>query len=113
MSSRKKKIRAQFRSAVFLRDNYTCKVCGKQWSAEDADPALKRINAHHITDRTLMSNGGYVEENGITVCEDPCHLKVEQYHLSGEAYPGLHPDDLYKKIESTYLEAQKASEQIE
>lgn len=61
------------------------------------------LNAHHITDRNEMPNGGYVKENGITVCEDECHLRVEQFHISGGTKweEGLHPDDLYKMIGST------------
>lgn len=99
----KKDARAQFRELVFERDKYTCRVCGKVWKKSDADPELKRINAHHITDRHDIPNGGYVQENGITVCEDPCHYWCEQYHLSGGVSwgKGLHPDDLYGKIGSS------------
>lgn len=110
--SRKKARRAAFRRSVFERDRYTCRVCGKQWSPTDADPADHRINAHHITDRSSMPNGGYVPENGITVCEDPCHLRVERFHLEGHADPGLHPDDLYAKIGSSYEGARRASEAL-
>ena len=112
MSARKKRVRAAFRTAVFGRDRHRCRVCGKQWSEADADPSMKKINAHHITDRTLMPNGGYVKENGITVCEDPCHMRVEQFHLTGTAEEGLAPADLYGMIGSTYDRAVRASERL-
>ncbi len=102
--SGKKTIRARFRRAVFTRDRHRCRVCGRQWSEADADPSLHRLNAHHITDRSEMPGGGYVAENGITVCEQPCHPRVERFHASGglDWEEGLHPDDLYARIGSTH-----------
>ena len=102
----KRDVRAAFREAVFTRDRYTCQVCGKRWAESDADPALGRVNAHHVVDRHEFPNGGYVAENGITVCDggpDSCHMKCERFHITGgkEWVPGLHPDDLYRKIGSS------------
>lgn len=114
----KKEIRNKFRKDVFRRDNYTCQVCGYGPSKIEAENIF---DAHHITDRSLMNNGGYVKENGITLCKDvrhnlkalltnegeyhvtSCHMRCEQYHISeGNNWEdGLHPDDLYKKINST------------
>lgn len=101
----KKDIRNNFRISVFERDKYTCKVCSKK-SAEDL------LDAHHITDRNEMPKGGYVKENGITVCKDECHMKVEQFHITGgeEWVEGLHPNDLYNMIASSYEEAVEKSE---
>ena len=95
----KKDIRTSFRNEVFKRDNYTCQLCGIKSNPDWFD-------AHHITDRSEMPNGGYVKENGITVCKDgndSCHMKCEKYHISGgtEWEEGLHPDDLYKLIKSS------------
>lgn len=109
----KKDVRAAFRRAVFTRDRYHCVVCGRKWSPADADPALGRINAHHITDRSLMPHGGYVAENGVTVCDggaDSCHMMCEAYHISGgkSHEPGFHPDDLYRKIGSSLEAALRA-----
>ena len=106
-------MRAAFRDAVFTRDRYTCVVCGKRWSKADADPSLGRINAHHVTDRSLMPGGGHVAANGVTVCdggEDSCHMKCEAFHISGGAswVDGLHPNDLYKKIGSSLDVATRA-----
>lgn len=115
----KKEIRRHFRNSVFERDNWTCQVCG-----EGPYKNLDFFDAHHIIDRDLMPNGGYVKENGITVCNKPkglqtiegedglpdfiideesCHLKCEKFHITEgkEWYEGLHPDDLYKKIGSS------------
>lgn len=112
MSKEKKKIRKRFRESVFRRDLFTCQVCGKKYSESDSDPSLKRMNAHHITDRSLMPNGGYVKENGITVCEEPCHMRVEAFHIFGKAEPGLAPSDLYEKIGSSYEKALAASQNL-
>lgn len=110
----KKDTRAAFRQAVFTRDRYTCQVCGKCWNMDDSDPSLGRINAHHIVDRHEFPNGGYVQENGITVCDgvDSCHMKCERFHISGgkDWVPGLHPDELYTKIGSSLDLAIEADE---
>lgn len=92
----KKEIRNEFRNSVFKRDNFTCKVCGVKRNIDDLD-------AHHITDRSEMPNGGYVKENGITVCKKDCHFKVEWFHITeGEEWnEGLHPNDLYNIIGSS------------
>jgi 5-methylcytosine-specific restriction endonuclease McrA len=58
MSNQKKLIRQKFRDMTFARDNYKCKICGC---------GDKTLDAHHITDRKLMPNGGYVKENGINL----------------------------------------------
>jgi predicted restriction endonuclease len=89
----KQLVRLKFRTSVFERDGYRCKICGIKPQTED------ELDAHHITDRTLMPNQGYVKENGITVCLD-CHLLCEQFHISDgqEWAPNLHPNDLYQLI---------------
>ncbi|MEL6348144.1 MAG: HNH endonuclease [Myxococcota bacterium] len=110
VSAQKKRRRQRFRNQVFARDRHRCQVCGRQWSATDALPALGRMDAHHITDRSRMPNGGYVPENGITVCQRPCHHLVERYHQTGTAEPGLHPDDLYTKINSSHTAALAADQ---
>src|SRR5215203_1562865 len=85
----KKQLRAAFRKAVFQRDRYRCVTCGKpgkdrqggeahkQFHSHPADRDLVCLDAHHITDRHEMPNGGYVAENGITLCDDGCHLLAE------------------------------------
>lgn len=106
MSAEKKKVRGAFRDAVFTRDGGKCRACG--WAVFNAEVQL---DAHHITDRNLMPNGGYVKENGIALCPG-CHEKAEVFHSTSEALSGWSPDDLYKMIGSNYDEAVKASEKL-
>ena len=109
--SLKKEIRKKFRDAVYKRDNYTCRVCNFTYGINNSETYL---DAHHITDRNDMPNGGYVVENGISLCKDDCHMKAEKFHISGgkEWEPGMHPDDLYKIIGSSKEIAIKASEKL-
>lgn len=76
------------------------------------------LDAHHITPREDMPNGGYVAENGISVCE-PCHLKAEAAlqeleceELSSADLENFMPDKLYCLIKSSYEQAVLASEQL-
>ena len=71
------------------------------------------LDAHHITDRNLMPNGGYVKENGISLCP-PCHIYAENYHIhDGKMWSeGYHPNDLYAKIGSSYEKAVEASKKL-
>lgn len=60
-----------------------------------------------------MPNGGYVLENGITLCKE-CHIKSEKYHLTEgkEFVLGYHPNDLYKLIDSSKGKAFVKSQQL-
>ena len=91
-------IREKFRNSVFDRDNKKCRVCKK--SGE--------LDAHHITDRNEMVNGGYVKENGISLCTE-CHLKAEKFHIDKTWSNGFHPNDLYRLIGSSHGIAYKKS----
>ena len=101
----KKRIREDFRDAVFARDKNACKKCGAK---------NVKLDAHHVTDRNAMPAGGYVKENGITLYDPKCHMLAEKFHISGgkEWEPGMHPDDLYKMIGSNYEKALAASEKL-
>lgn len=103
----KKTIRQAFRKAVFERDKFTCRVCGTKRPEEELD-------SHHIQDRSGIVNGGYVASNGITVCREECHMKVELFHISGGAewHEGLHPDDLYHMIGSSREQAERDSQEL-
>jgi hypothetical protein len=109
--SDKKSIRKNFKEAVFKRDGYSCKCCNSKFTKETADESL---DAHHITDRNEIVNGGYVKENGISLCKKECHIKAEKFHITAgvEWEPGMHPDDLYKLIGSSKEEAIKAAEKL-
>lgn len=104
MGKNKKQVRELFRNAVFERDKYMCKICG-----EKSLP----LDAHHITDRSEMPNGGYVQENGIALCP-ACHLNAEQYHISQKQdfITGYHPEELYIKINSSFEKAWESSEKL-
>ena len=114
MAKNKKQIRKKFRDEVFDRDGYKCAWCGMPNTGDNMD-------AHHITDRNDMPNGGYVKENGISLCkegekgfEDSCHMKAEKFHISGgvEWNEGMHPDDLYELIGSSKELAIEKSERL-
>ena len=102
--SQKKRIRILFRDRVFKRDNHTCKTCGSTDNPESFD-------AHHITDRNEMPNGGYALENGITLCSE-CHIKAETEHSTGIPVDGYSKEELYKLINSSYNIAYEASERL-
>lgn len=64
-----------------------------------------------------MPYGGYIKENGITLCKE-CHIKAEYYYI----YP-IHttkvtvlsqytPNELFKIIESSEELARKACERL-
>lgn len=95
-----KQWRSNFRKRVFTRDREQCRVCGM----------TGELDAHHITDRHKMPNGGYVESNGITLCSTH-HLKAESFHINdGKSWDdGFHPNDLYKMISSSYEKAYQDS----
>lgn len=64
--------RDEFRDGVFKRDNYKCVFCDQ--------PA---VDAHHIIERRLWTDGGYYLENGASVCEEH-HLQCEMTIISVE-----------------------------
>lgn len=101
MSNQKKLIRQAFRDACYKRDNYKCVTCGFKSSKEKAE---QELDAHHVTNRDEMPNGGYVKENGISLCA-ACHEKAEHYHSTGVALPGFSIQELYEKIGSSLEKA--------
>lgn len=105
MSQRKKQIRQRFRDAVFTRDGFSCVMCGFRSAPERAE---EELDAHHITDRNEMPNGGYVPENGISLCAT-CHEKAEAFHCGNEVPPGFSPAELYERIGSSEGRARTAS----
>ena len=112
---KKKDIRRSFRRMVFERDRYCCVVCNKPGiDRQGSDGHLRfhgttpvELDAHHITNRSEMANGGYVVENGITLCPE-CHILAEYFWQSGNS-PGFEPDTLYAMIGSSHKDAIIAS----
>lgn len=100
---RKKMIRQLFRESVFERDGHKCTFCD----------AIEDLDAHHITDRSEMPNGGYVKENGITLCKKH-HMDAEKFHITNGAewVEKMHPTDLYNLIRSSKDLAIKQSEKL-
>ena len=94
---RKHQIRDNFRNDVFKRDGFKCRVCGR---------SDVKLDAHHITNRNLLPNGGYVKENGISLCdtEDGCHIQAEIGLLEEK--------ELYKLINSNYELAVEKSKKL-
>jgi len=64
--------RQAFNEAVRKRDKDQCVMC--------KSPASE---VHHIIERKLFVDGGYVMDNGATLCGD-CHLKAEQTIISAK-----------------------------
>jgi HNH endonuclease len=95
----KKQIRNIFRNQCFQRDRNKCVKCN--FVTDTSKPIEEQLDAHHITDRKQMPAGGYVKENGISLC-NLCHIKAEAFHSTGVSITGYSPEDLYKAIESSY-----------
>ncbi len=112
MSSRKKAAREAFRAAVYRRDGYRCAVCGHEPRPEEWAKEPRPLDAHHITDRNEMPNGGYVAENGISLCGS-CHLLAEAEHAGGPPTPGYSRGELYARIGSSHEKALRASAALE
>lgn len=58
-----------------------------------------------------MPNGGYVKENGVSLCEK-CHEKAEAFHRGEQPEPGFSPPELYVKIGSSHEAALAASKRL-
>jgi hypothetical protein len=70
--SQKLLTRDKFRDGVFARDLHSCVFCVR--------PA---VDAHHILERRLWSDGGYYLNNGASVCADH-HIQCETTAISVE-----------------------------
>jgi len=110
----KQQIRDKFRNDVFERDGFKCVMCGR---------SDVKLDAHHITNRKIP-NGGYVKENGISLCDrwNGCHFKAELFNCNytedyivekhGKELEPFRASNLYKKINSSYEIAYKKSERL-
>ncbi len=103
---KKQLVRKRFRDSVFVRDQYRCVGCGLQSSADKDE-----LDAHHITPREEMPNGGYATENGVSLCAK-CHVLAEDYYVTGETIDWYYPKDLYRLVGSSYEQALRASERL-
>lgn len=108
MSLSKKEIRKKFRDVCFARDKYSCVMCGLQTSKALAE---FQLDCHHIIPRKDMPNGGYVKENGVSLCA-VCHQKAEDFYCLGVTDPGFFPEDLLFMIGSSRHKAFEAAIQL-
>jgi 5-methylcytosine-specific restriction endonuclease McrA len=113
MSKNKLDTRKRFRDDCFKRDKNCCVMCGAKESL------TTKLDAHHVTSRKLLPKGGYVKENGITLCDteqNSCHQKAESWWqdsaLQSTGHEGFDPDTLYQKIGSSFAQALAACERL-
>jgi len=83
-------------------------MCGFKSTPEKCE---NELDAHHIQNRDLMPNGGYVKENGISLCAE-CHIKAEEFHNGREPPTGFSPWELFIKIGSSLEKATAASQRL-
>lgn len=60
---------ARWRTAVFIRDNYTCQICGTRGG---------ELNADHIKAKTKYPELAFQLSNGRTLCIS-CHRQTDNY----------------------------------
>lgn len=102
-----RQLREEFNRACLTRDGHRCVLCGR---------SDVKLDVHHIWPRKDMPNGGYVPENGITLCDDgthgSCHWKAEQWFVDGSTDPGYDPESLYARIGSSLDIAHQAADRL-
>lgn len=129
MSQAKKQHRAAMREQVWQRDGQACRVCRRRVGDTSATGSVvltrSCFDAHHITPRVQMPNGGTIASNLITLCID-CHhkaelvtwadddgylaLKIRQGEISTEDARTFSRGILYKLIGSSYAKSLTDSE---
>lgn len=83
-----------FRSSVLERDQHLCVIC--------KDPA---VDAHHILERRLFTDGGYYLNNGASLCEkhhraaEATTLGCDEIRKAAGITEIILPDHLYEDIE--------------
>ncbi len=98
--TQKQMVRARFKTAVFDRDRARCVVCN-----------MKAHDAHHIIPRTEIAGGGYVVENGVSLCF-ACHRCAEYYCEATGQPAGYSPANLFHLIGSSERQARETAERV-
>jgi predicted restriction endonuclease len=62
----------RWREAVFMRDNWTCQICGIRGGV--------KLHPHHIKEFAIYPELRFDVDNGITLCAD-CHSKIHGQKL--------------------------------
>lgn len=95
--------RDDFRNGVFLRDGLRCVVPGCPVRTTTLEEATAKLDAHHIIERRLWSDGGYYLANGASLCKATHHMEAERTRLSVEdvrRYAGIErvvvPEHMYR-----------------
>lgn len=102
----KKLIRKKFRDYVFKRDNFKCVLC-KMYNETNCYED-KTLDAHHITPREEIQNGGYIKENGISLCK--MHHILAESAIKNNLQNRYSPEELYKLIQSSKESAHEKSQ---
>lgn len=67
----------EWRNAVYKRDNYQCRLCGKRG----------RLNAHHLDGWNWAVDIRYSIQNGVTLCAGKgkgCHDRFHKEYGNGD-----------------------------
>lgn len=93
--------RESFRQDCCERDDATCVIpwCGEEVTPNPDGPGEQ----HHIIERELWPDGGYISENGASVCNEH-HRHAEANHIPPQAFwywiglEGVTPDGMPKDV---------------
>lgn len=94
--AKKKAIRWKFREAVFARAGERCEARGYE---DGTGPrcGYQAVDAHHITSRDDMPDGGYTIDNGVALCAAHHMLCEEQQDQPDGAVRAWYRPEMIRK----------------